>query len=101
MQRKIGTTLLPVLAMGIVILASNELVQHPVQGFLFGIDLSLVLTWGAFTYPAAFLITDTTNRLFGVGSARRVVAVGFAFGIGRTTIAALAIASEVRLSVEL
>ena len=101
MQRKIGTTFLPVLAMGIVILASNELVQHPVQGFLFGIDLSLVLTWGAFTYPAAFLITDTTNRLFGVGSARRVVAVGFAFGIGLTTIAALAIASEVSRSVEL
>ena len=91
----------PVLAMGIVILASNELVQHPVQEFLFGIDLSLVLTWGAFTYPVAFLITDTTNRLFGVGPARRVVAVGFAFGVGLTTIAALAIASGVSRSVEL
>ena len=88
----------PVLAMGIVILASNELVQHPVQGLLFGIDLSLVLTWGAFTYPVAFLITDTTNRLFGVGPARRVVAVGFAFGVGLTTIAALAIASGVSRS---
>jgi hypothetical protein len=87
--------------MGIVILASNELVQHPVQGFLFKIDLSLVLTWGAFTYPIAFLITDTTNRLFGVGSARRVVAVGFAFGVGLTTIAALAIASGVSRAVEL
>ena len=53
----------PVLAMGIVILVSNELVQHPIQGFFLGIDLSLVLTWGAFTYPVAFLITDTTNRL--------------------------------------
>ena len=91
----------PVLAMGIVILVSNELVQHPVQEFLFGIDLSLVLTWGAFTYPVAFLITDTTNRLFGVGPARRVVAVGFAFGVGLTTIAALAIASGVSRSVEL
>ena len=91
----------PVLAMGIVILASNELVQHPVQGFFFGIDLSLVLTWGAFTYPVAFLITDTTNRLFGVGPARRVVAVGFAFGVGLTTIAALAIASGVSRSVEI
>ena len=90
----------PVLAMGIVILVSNELVQHPVQGFLFGIDLSLVLTWGAFTYPVAFLITDTTNRLFGVGPARRVVAVGFAFGVGLTTIAALAIASGVSRSAE-
>ncbi len=101
MQRKIGTTFLPVLAMGIVILVSNELVQHPVQGFLFGIDLSLVLTWGAFTYPVAFLITDTTNRLFGVGPARRVVVVGFAFGVGLTTIAALAIASGVSRYTEL
>ena len=91
----------PVLAMGIVILASNELVQHPVQGFFFGIDLSLVLTWGAFTYPVAFLITDTTNRLFGVGPARRVVAVGFAFGVGLTAIAALAIAADVSRSAEL
>ena len=94
-------SLWPVLAMGIVILASNELVQHPVQGLLFGIDLSLVLTWGAFTYPVAFLITDTTNRLFGVGPARRVVAVGFAFGVGLTTIAALAIAADVSRSAEL
>ena len=91
----------PVLAMGIVILVSNELVQHPVQGFAFGIDLSLVLTWGAFTYPVAFLITDTTNRLFGVGLARRVVAVGFAVGVGLTTIAALAIAADISRSAEL
>ena len=91
----------PVLAMGIVILVSNELEQHPVQGFLFGLDLSLVLTWGAFTYPVAFLITDTTNRLFGVGPARRVVVVGFAFGVGLTTIAALAIASGVSRYTEL
>jgi len=81
--------------MGIVILASNELVQHPVQGVLFGIDLSLILTWGAFTYPVAFLVTDTTNRIFGVGSARRVVAVGFALGVGLTIVAALVIASSV------
>ena len=98
MEREIQKTLLPILAMGIVILASNELVQHPVQGFLFNIDLSLVLTWGAFTYPVAFLVTDTTNRLFGVGPARRVVAIGFAFGVGLTTIAALAIASGVSRS---
>ena len=89
------------MGMGIVILVSNELVQHPVQGFLFGIDLSPVLTWGAFTYPVAFLITDTANRLFGVGPARRVVAVGFAFGVGLTTIAALTIASGVSRSAEI
>ena len=81
--------------MGAVILMSNELVQHPVQGVILGIDLSTVLTWGAFTYPVAFLVTDTTNRVFGVGSARRVVAVGFALGVGLTIVAALVIASGV------
>jgi len=86
--------------MGIVILASNELVQHPIQGVLFEIDLSLILTWGAFTYPVAFLVTDTTNRIFGVGSARRVVAVGFALGVGLTVIAALVIASGVSRAAE-
>ena len=100
MRSSLSKLVVPVLAMGIVILASNELVQHPVQGVLFGIDLSLVLTWGAFTYPIAFLVTDTTNRIFGVGSARRVVAVGFALGVGLTIIAALAIASGVSRATE-
>jgi uncharacterized integral membrane protein (TIGR00697 family) len=83
----------PILAMGLVVLASNELVQHPLQGYFFGIDLSAILTWGAFTYPVAFLVTDTTNRLFGVGPARRVVAMGFIFGVALTVMAALGIAS--------
>ena len=89
------------LGMGAVVLVSNELVQHPVQGIVFGLDLSLVLTWGAFTYPVAFLVTDTTNRIFGVGSARRVVAVGFALGVGLTIIAAFMIASGVSRATEL
>jgi uncharacterized integral membrane protein (TIGR00697 family) len=84
--------LLSVLAMGVVILISNELVQHPVNAFLLGIDLSVILTWGAFTYPIAFLVTDTTNRIFGPRSARRVVAVGFALGVVLTLLAALGIA---------
>jgi len=84
--------LLSVLAMGLVILTSNELVQHPVKAVLFGIDLSVILTWGAFTYPIAFLVTDTTNRIFGSRSARRVVAVGFALGVVLTLLAALGIA---------
>jgi len=87
--------LFSIAAMGAVILMSNELVQHPVQGVILGIDLSAVLTWGAFTYPVAFLVTDTTNRVFGVGSARRVVAVGFALGVGLTIVRALVIASGV------
>ena len=95
MRSSLLKLVVPVLAMGIVILASNELVQHPVQGMLFEVDLSLILTWGAFTYPVAFLVTDTTNRIFGVGSARRVVAAGFAFGVGLTIVAALVIASGV------
>jgi len=90
--------LVPVLAMGAVILASNELVQHPVQGSLLGVDLAGILTWGAFTYPVAFLVTDTTNRLFGMGPARRVVLVGFAFGVALTLIAALGIAAGVSRS---
>ena len=95
------TRLFPaILGMGVVILVSNNLVQHPVQGFLFGIDLSLILTWAAFTYPVAFLVTDTTNRIFGVGPARRVVAVGFAFGVGLTIVAALVIASGVSRATE-
>jgi len=87
--------LLSVLAMGLVILVSNELVQHPVNAFLLGIDLSVILTWGAFTYPIAFLVTDTTNRIFGPRSARKVVAVGFALGVALTVLAALGIAISV------
>ena len=87
--------LLSVLAMGLVILISNELVQHPVKAVLLGIDLSVILTWGAFTYPIAFLVTDTTNRIFGSRSARRVVAVGFALGVVLTVLAAMGIAIRV------
>jgi hypothetical protein len=61
-----------VLAMAAVVVASNILVQ-----FLFG----NWLTWGAFTYPIAFLITDVMNRVYGPGPARRVVFAGFAVGV--------------------
>ena len=61
-----------ILAMAAIVLASNILVQHP---------LGLWLTWGAITYPFAFLVTDLTNRLQGATAARRVVLVGFATGI--------------------
>jgi uncharacterized integral membrane protein (TIGR00697 family) len=61
-----------ILAMAAVVVASNILVQ-----FLFG----NWLTWGAFTYPLAFLVTDIMNRVHGVGPARRVVFVGFLVGI--------------------
>lgn len=61
-----------ILAMAAVVVASNILVQ-----FLFG----QWLTWGAFTYPIAFLITDVMNRVYGAGPARRVVFVGFVVGV--------------------
>lgn len=65
--------LLPgILAMAIVVVASNILVQ-----FLFG----NWLTWGAFTYPIAFLVTDVMNRVYGPSAARRVVFAGFLVGI--------------------
>ena len=98
---KVGSKLFaPIAVMSLVILISNELVQHPVQGVLIGIDLSLILTWGAFTYPVAFLVTDTTNRIFGVSSARRVVAVGFTLGVGFTIVTALVIALGVSRAAE-
>lgn len=65
--------LLPgVIAMAIIVVASNILVQYPLGAFL---------TWGALTYPFAFLVTDLTNRLEGPAAARRVVLAGFLTGI--------------------
>ncbi|MCC0023821.1 MAG: VUT family protein [Hyphomicrobiaceae bacterium] len=72
---------LAVLAMAIVVVSSNFLVQFPVQGMLGPVDLSQILTWGAFTYPVAFLVNDLTNRHFGPRSARMVVLVGFAIAV--------------------
>ena len=72
---------LPVVAMGLVILTSNKLVQYPVQGNLWGFDLAGLLTWGAFTYPVAFLVTDLTNRRFGPTAARKVVIAGFLIAV--------------------
>jgi len=64
-------------AMALVVLASNVLVQFPVQGTFGGIALADILTWGAFTYPVAFLVTDLANRRHGPAIARRVVFFGF------------------------
>jgi queuosine precursor transporter len=61
-----------VIAMAVVVTASNILVQYPLGAYL---------TWGALTYPFAFLVTDLTNRLAGPAVARRVVLVGFAVGV--------------------
>lgn len=71
------------IAMGLVVLVSNIAVQYPVPDSLSGhlLPLSEWLTWGAFTYPLAFLVNDLTNRLLGAKAARRVVLVGFMLGV--------------------
>ena len=67
------TRILPgVIAMAIIVVASNILVQFFVGDWL---------TWGAFTYPFAFLVTDLMNRFYGPSAARKVIAVGFVVGI--------------------
>ena len=67
------TRILPgVIVMAAIVVASNILVQH-----LFG----QWLTWGAFTYPFAFLVTDVMNRVYGVTAARKVVFAGFVVGV--------------------
>ena len=73
--------IVPVLAMVAVVVSSNFLVQYPVEAVMADVNLADWLTWGAFTYPAAFLVTDLTNRALGVKMTRQVVYVGFAVGV--------------------
>ncbi len=65
------------LLMGAIVVASNYLVQFPIKYF----GLSEILTYGAFSYPITFLITDLANRAYGKIIARRVVYIGFIVGI--------------------
>ena len=66
--------------MGIVVLASNYLVQFPIHYY----GLSEILTYGAFTYPIAFLITDLANRSYGKEIAKKIVYFGFFIGVSFT-----------------
>ena len=66
--------------MGVVVLSSNFLVQFPVNHY----GLNEVLTYGAFSYPIAFLITDLANRSYGKINARKIVYLGFLIGISFT-----------------
>ena len=77
---------LPIAAMMAVIGVSNVAVQHAINDWL---------TWGAFTYPLAFLVTDLTNRAWGPGRARTVAYVGFPFGMGLSII--LAVVADIPL----
>jgi len=69
---KARTLFFPALAMGAIVLLSNILVQFTINDWL---------TWGAFSYPVAYLVTDVCNRLFGPSGARRIVLVGFVVGL--------------------
>jgi len=78
----IGRTFLVYVAlMTLVVVASNFLVQYPLPGAIAGMQLGDLWTWGAFSYPFAFLVTDLTNRHFGPQIARRVVFAGFVTGV--------------------
>lgn len=68
-----------ILAMAIIVVASNILVQFTVGNWL---------TWGAFTYPFAFLVTEVMNRVYGPAAARRVVLAGFIAGVACSVVAA-------------
>ena len=66
--------------MGVVVLSSNYLVQFPIKFY----GLEEILTYGAFSYPVAFLITDLANRSYGKLVARKIVYIGFAIGVSFT-----------------
>jgi len=66
--------------MGVVVLSSNYLVQFPIKYY----GLEEILTYGAFSYPIAFLITDLANRSYGKLVARKIVYIGFVIGISFT-----------------
>ncbi|MBJ3778402.1 VUT family protein [Acuticoccus mangrovi] len=82
--------------MAVVVVTSNILVQYPVEGQIGGLNLADILTWGAFTYPIAFLVTDVVNRTFGPELARKVALTGFVVAVIMSTVLAsprIAIAS--------
>jgi uncharacterized integral membrane protein (TIGR00697 family) len=68
--------------MGVVVLSSNYLVQFPINHY----GLNEILTYGAFSYPIAFLIIDLANRSFGKSAAKKIVYFGFLLGIGFTVL---------------
>lgn len=78
---KIHQYFIAVGAMAAIIAGSNFLVQFPVHAVIGSINLADLLTFAAFTFPIAFLVTDLTNRLFGAASARKVVFAGFAIAV--------------------
>lgn len=84
MPAAIRPLILPVAVMTLIVVVSNISVQHPVR--LFGLDRHL--TWGAIIYPVSFLVTDLTNRRYGVGVARRLVIAGFVVAVALSAVLA-------------
>jgi uncharacterized PurR-regulated membrane protein YhhQ (DUF165 family) len=78
---KIHQFVVAVAAMAVIIAGSNYLVQFPVHATIGALQLADLLTYAAFTFPVAFLVTDLTNRLFGAAAARKVVFAGFAIAV--------------------
>lgn len=78
-----------IIAMAVTVVASNILVQYLLGDWL---------TWGALTYPVAFLVTDVINRIYGLAAARRVVLVGFVAGVLCSVIAAGLNATTLRIA---
>lgn len=72
MNISVKQLLLPVIAMAVILVASNILVAIPINDWL---------VWGTLTYPFAFLVTDLTNRHFGAAAARKIIYVGFVVGV--------------------
>ena len=77
--RVLAQDAIAILAMTLTVVVSNVAVQYPINDWL---------TWGAFTYPFAFLVTDLTNRALGPEPAQRIVYVGFALAVGLSAIVA-------------
>jgi len=65
------------ITMGLVVIISNYLVQFPINHY----NLQEVLTYGAFSYPVTFLITDLANRAYGIAIAKKIVYIGFIIGV--------------------
>ncbi len=79
-----------IIAMGVVVVVSNVLVQY---------QLGPWLTWGALTFPFAFLITDLVTRLHGVATAKRVIGIGVLVGIASSFVAALYALTTLRIAI--
>jgi hypothetical protein len=89
------TFLLLSILMGVVVLISNYLVQFPIKYY----GLEDILTYGAFSYPIAFLITDLANRTYGKTIARKIVYIGFFIGVLFTLEAAFSDLISVRIAI--